>query len=1141
MPEYLAPDVYVEEIDTGNKPIEGVSTSTAAMLGFTERGPVNVPILITSYGEYRRWFGERLPITDFSDPGTGVHCYLPNAVEGFFQNLGKRVYITRVLDPNGATSATVQLFDRGSASSVTTLLLRGAAEATGTAGNPPALYMLDPTGLNPGDWVRVADGSAAEYRQIGVVGTASHIPLGFALDFPHESGQSVDQFTPAADAAYTGAITMAAALPGARIPAGATQFTLKSTASADITLLHTTLATPATQLIQIGGAQGEYHFITAMTIVDAKTANVAIEGRLSKSWADGAAIFALHPPPAVPPHTAKLDSAAAAGDAIVFVDNLAAAFNVTTDVVLVHAADATHGEVRRIGSLGQLTVAPGAFETYAAGSIVEKVDIADDDRRLAAPTAANDTSFTLSAADVEGLSVGEQVTIEIGTVNQDVTTIQSITSTTVNVSPKLNNPHLASAPVTPAFSLKQLSGAAPAGSRAISLGNRVSLSTGDVIRIGLAPNEEYATILSVPNPAATAPDPGTVLIDRPLFRPHAANERVRRQNAPKVDTTKPAPATALAIEADAGAAQWVVSDSEHYGDAPLQSVRVTTPLGDVLYHRISTAASAAKAAPVTLQTALERAHLAGAAVIGRTPLIRIDALDPGSWGNRLRISVEDENPGLVSRTQLATVVNPTHIRLASVAGVERGTILELLDPDTNAVIDAPVKVIDVDRTTNYTLTLDGAGMTVAQITAQNNAVLAGKRLGVRSREFRLTVLLMHAPDPALPSRSEIVLDTELFRNLSMDPRHSRYFQSIIGQINGPLRLSDRRPEGESWYVRSLDLNPSTAIDFGPETLVDVLPNGRTRPARQALEHGDDSLATLTDAVYVGTDDVNPENRTGLFTFTSVDEISIVSVPGRTSAVIQGALIDHCELDRFRFAVLDGPPPPDDELADVQVQRQQFDTKYAAIYHPWLLIDDPFPVNPGHIAKFPIPPSGHVLGVYARTDVDRGVHKAPANEVVNGILGLQRILNKQEQEILNPYPVNINVIRDFRANDRGIRIWGGRVITSDTDWKYVNVRRLLIFIEKSIEIGLQWVVFEPNSEPLWARVRRTIGNFLTTVWRNGALEGTKPEEAYFVKCDRTTMTQTDIDNGRLIVIVGVAPVKPAEFVIVRIGLFTAQAS
>jgi phage tail sheath protein FI len=269
----------------------------------------------------------------------------------------------------------------------------------------------------------------------------------------------------------------------------------------------------------------------------------------------------------------------------------------------------------------------------------------------------------------------------------------------------------------------------------------------------------------------------------------------------------------------------------------------------------------------------------------------------------------------------------------------------------------------------------------------------------------------------------------------------------------------------------------------------------------------------------------------------VDDVSIVACPGRTGPVIQGALIGQCERLRYRFAVLDGPRPPDDGLPDVQIQRQQFDTKYAALYYPWLMIPDPFPKNLAKIADFPVPPTGHVAGIYARTDIERGVHKAPANEVVRGILGLRRIINKGEQDILNAFPVNINVIRDFRRDERSIRVWGGRVITSDTDWKYVNVRRLVIFIEKSLDRGLQWVVFEPNSEPLWARVRRTISDFLRVVWRNGALEGVKPEEAYFVKCDRTTMTQADIDNGRLIVVIGVAPVKPAEFVIIRIGLLT----
>jgi phage tail sheath protein FI len=374
----------------------------------------------------------------------------------------------------------------------------------------------------------------------------------------------------------------------------------------------------------------------------------------------------------------------------------------------------------------------------------------------------------------------------------------------------------------------------------------------------------------------------------------------------------------------------------------------------------------------------------------------------------------------------------------------------------------------------------------------------------------------------------------------MDPRHSRYVGTVIGNINGEQRRWDRRPRGESLYIRVDDQTPSQDSRLGPEPLVDVLASGRTEPARRALVDGFDAIAALTPADIIGVDAPQEEDRSGIFALRNYEDISLVAAPGQTDANIQRALIEHCEIERFRFAVLDGPPPPNDTLTDVRIQRQLFDTKYAALYYPWLLISDPFPTNPADIRDYPIPAAGHVTGVYARTDIERGVHKAPANEVLRGIIGLRRQVNKQEHDVLNPSPVNINVIRDFRPNNRGIRVWGARVITSDSDWKYVNVRRLLIFIEHSIERGLQWVVFEPNAEPLWARVRRTISNFLTVVWRNGALEGTTPEEAYFVKCDRTTMTQTDIDNGRLICEVGVAPVKPAEFVIIRIGLWTAHA-
>jgi phage tail sheath protein FI len=227
----------------------------------------------------------------------------------------------------------------------------------------------------------------------------------------------------------------------------------------------------------------------------------------------------------------------------------------------------------------------------------------------------------------------------------------------------------------------------------------------------------------------------------------------------------------------------------------------------------------------------------------------------------------------------------------------------------------------------------------------------------------------------------------------------------------------------------------------------------------------------------------------------------------------------------RFAILD--PPDELDIEGIREFREPIDTKYAALYFPWLFTRDPLLKRDVHIA-----PSAHMAGVYARVDNERGVHKAPANEVVRGIRlanSFVRDVTKREQDLLNPR--NINALRAFPG--RGARVWGARTLSSDASWKYINVRRLFIFVEESIDEGTQWVVFEPNDEPLWARVRATITNFLLSVWRSGALEGTKPDEAFFVRCDRTTMTQDDIDNGRLICVIGIAPVKPAEFVIFRI--------
>jgi phage tail sheath protein FI len=192
--------------------------------------------------------------------------------------------------------------------------------------------------------------------------------------------------------------------------------------------------------------------------------------------------------------------------------------------------------------------------------------------------------------------------------------------------------------------------------------------------------------------------------------------------------------------------------------------------------------------------------------------------------------------------------------------------------------------------------------------------------------------------------------------------------------------------------------------------------------------------------------------------------------------------------------------------------------------------DPVTREPIHL-----PPSGFVAGIYARNDINRGVYKAPANEVVETAISLETILNKSQQDVLNP--LGINCFRFFEG--RGYRLWGARTISSDPEWKYVNLRRYFAYLEHSIDKGTQWAVFEPNGDLLWANVRRTISDFLLNEWQNGALLGDKPENAYFVKCDRSTMTQNDLDNGRLVCLVGVAALRPAEFVIIRIGQWTAD--
>ena len=392
-------------------------------------------------------------------------------------------------------------------------------------------------------------------------------------------------------------------------------------------------------------------------------------------------------------------------------------------------------------------------------------------------------------------------------------------------------------------------------------------------------------------------------------------------------------------------------------------------------------------------------------------------------------------------------------------------------------------------------------------------------VGYWSRQLPDFTIPATNPDKAFRELIDRASAVEVFDNLSEDPNSMDHYLKKLGDpLNNLSNL----------VVLSGTGRPANTGGTFFQPLTGGLDAAGSPPAIPPAPTRDDFLG---DPVAL------PGNKRGLTAFTDIDEISILYVPDLHVVAAAGleTLIDdilsHCETLKDRFAVLDVPNDTPD-ISTLTITSVARPSKYGAIYYPWIKVFDPLTQQ-----QKEIPPGGHVAGIYARSDVERGVHKAPANEVVRGATDLEFQITKEEQGILNPR--GINVIRSFPG--RGILVWGARTIILDTLWKYINVRRLFLYIEESIEEGTQWVVFEPNNEQLWGRVRATITQFLTRVWRDGALMGTKAEEAFFVKCDRTTMTQDDIDNGRLICIIGIAPVKPAEFVIFRIAQFPGGSS
>jgi phage tail sheath protein FI len=464
----------------------------------------------------------------------------------------------------------------------------------------------------------------------------------------------------------------------------------------------------------------------------------------------------------------------------------------------------------------------------------------------------------------------------------------------------------------------------------------------------------------------------------------------------------------------------------------------------------------------------------------------------GSWGHDVRISVAHRSAAR-SVVQTAAITAATNsIPVLSTAGFYPGAWVEV---DFGTAANQKV-YRRVNSVIGSTLVIDGPAVPA---NAWNPVSVPDTRIS--SCEFDLALSYV---DPV-----ERTTVTERYAGLTLENVPGRYYVDQL--VRSTLVSVD--PTVTAPAATNPFFFPSPA-----DGLADTLGGG-----------GLDGTAAPTAPEVLGSD-LGPNQKTGLLAMQDIDEVAILAAPGITDLAVQRGLVDQCERLMDRFAVLDPVPGTSGApatLDQIQSQAANFDTRYAALYYPRVVVTDPTTGLPRVVA-----PSGHMIGVYARVDNTRGVHKAPANEVINGIVDLETFVSKAQHEILNPR--GINVLRDLRADRRGLRVYGARCLTSEQDWIYVNVRRLFIFIEESLDEGTQWAVFEPNDYRLWQRLRDSVSIFLTGVWRDGALMGERPEEAFFVICDRSTMGDDDILNGRLIMEIGIAPVRPSEFVIIRIG-------
>jgi hypothetical protein len=456
--------------------------------------------------------------------------------------------------------------------------------------------------------------------------------------------------------------------------------------------------------------------------------------------------------------------------------------------------------------------------------------------------------------------------------------------------------------------------------------------------------------------------------------------------------------------------------------------------------------------------------------------LTVRALNEGKWGNRITVSFIATNK---RKLQLISEETPQSYVAKSIAGFREGDVVEFAGAFNriSAISDSLITFEEEFEKSPV------------------DAALVPKTL-VYSSEMDVTIRCGN--------------DTEVFSGLTFNEASSDY-------IGKKLAASS---------LIAIAVLPHDDVPASPVSV--IFGEGQLKGTLTLAGGSDGTVESVAADTFIGIDE-GPGRRTGIMAFQETSVVSLMAVPGVTIPEVVASLVTFCEREMDCFAILDVPMDLT-KTSDIIEYRNMIDSTYAAFYHPWLQVFDREARKPAFI-----PPSGSVAGVFSRTDVLRGVHKAPANETIS-CMALSTNYTTGEQDILNP--VGVNLIRALPG--QGIRVWGARTASSNSSFKYVNVRRLFIFVEQSIKAATNWVVFEPNTSALWIRVQMTISGFLDSLYRQGMLAGDSAGQAFFVEIGPTTMTQDDILNGRLICNIGIAPSRPAEFVIFRVTQFTAEA-